>query len=507
MRKKALFSMTLAALLALTMVGCTPGTDDPAPGPEGPGDDDPEEPTVKEYYMPVYDGVEDGREVSVHDPSIFEDPVSGTYYAYGSHFAVASTTDLINWTQEVNDGSNESAGQTVAQELYGDGVNWRTVLADSVAFAGTGMPSTWAPDVVYHDGTYYMYVSLTSAFGQSRSIISRVSSSQPLGAKQGDPYGDEEVIISSAGPSNNAEPNCIDPELFEDEEGRLWMVYGSFFAGIYILELENEGENWGMPKPDQGFGKLLWDSDGAGLEGPFIFYNETTGYYYLMTSHGSLSENYTMRVARSENPDGPYVDITGVDMAETNNGNKIAGNYVLGDANGYAAIGHNSVIEKDGEYFVVAHARRQSGDNGVTPGHSLYVFQLFFNEDGWPVMNPNRYAGEVLGTGITADMLDGDYDLVIHTEGNVVDFAQSQSYTFAEDGSITLEGQNVGTWALSGDYYMTVTLDGVEYNGVVTPSWSMYGATADNNYPTFSITATSDTGIPLWAVGEYECWD
>ena len=153
MRKKALFSMTLAALLALTIVGCTPGADDPSPGPEGPGDDDPEEPTVKEYYMPVYDGVEDGREVSVHDPSIFEDPVSGTYYAYGSHFAVASTTDLINWTQEVNDGSNESAGQTVAQELYGDGVNWRNVLTQSVAFAGTGMPSTWAPDVVYHDGT------------------------------------------------------------------------------------------------------------------------------------------------------------------------------------------------------------------------------------------------------------------------------------------------------------------------------------------------------------------
>ena len=205
-----------------------------------------------------------------------------------------------------------------------------------------------------------------------------------------------------------------------------------------------------------------------------------------------------------------YEDITGLDVATAtgdNGGNKLAGNYILGDANGYAAIGHNSVIEKDGEYFVVAHARRRTSSGEVTGGHSLYVFQLFFNEDGWPVMNPNRYAGEVLGTGITADMLDGDYDLVIHTEGTIVTFAQSQTYTFAEDGSITLEGENVGTWALSGDYYMTVTLDGVEYNGVVTPSWSMYGATSNDNYPTFSITATSDTGIPLWAVGEYECWD
>src|SRR5699024_7137167 len=112
MRKKALFSMTLAALLALTMVGCTPGTDDPSPGPEGPGDDDPEEPIVKEYYMPVYDGVEDGREVSVHDPSIFQDPADGKYYAFGTHFAVASSPDLINWTQE--------AGDNAYSVLYGN---------------------------------------------------------------------------------------------------------------------------------------------------------------------------------------------------------------------------------------------------------------------------------------------------------------------------------------------------------------------------------------------------
>ena len=32
------------------------------------------------------------------------------------------------------------------------------------------------------------------------------------------------------------------------------MVYGSFFGGIYIKELFNEGENVGLPK-ESGFGK------------------------------------------------------------------------------------------------------------------------------------------------------------------------------------------------------------------------------------------------------------
>ena len=501
MRKKALFSMTLAALLALTMVGCTPGTDDPAPGPEGPGDDDPEEPIVKEYYMPVYDGVEDGREVSVHDPSIFQDPADGTYYAFGTHYAVASSPDLINWTQLSSDNDYES--------LYGRGTAenypaWPAALQSTldVVRPTSSVSTTWAPDVEYYDGTYYMYYSLTYGFGSRFSAIGRVESDNVMG-----PYTNNVVLIDSMG-GTGSEPNCIDPELFYDKDGGLWMVYGSFFGGIYILELENEGENWGLPKEGQGFGKRLWGSNSSGMEGPFIFYNEDTGYYYLMTSHGDLNNNYNMRVARSENPDGPYVDITGANVeGNSGGGNKLAGNYILGNATGFAAIGHNSVIEKDGEYFVVAHARRRTSSGEVTGAHNVYVFQLYFNEDGWPVMNPNRYAGEVLGTGITADMLDGDYDLVIHTEGTTVTFAQSQSYTFAEDGSITLEGENVGTWALSGDYYMTVTLDGVEYKGVVTPSWSMYGATSDDNYPTFSITAMSNTGIPLWAVGEYECWD
>ena len=514
MRKKALFSMTLAALLALTMVGCTPGTDDPTPGPDGPGDDDPEEPTVKEYYMPVYDGVEDGREVSVHDPSIFQDPADGKYYAFGTHFAVASSPDLINWTQEAGDNAYSVlyGNATYTYSVSGHDYVWPAALQKTLELVKPSyvlengndntIQTTWAPDVEYYNGKYYMYYSLTSYFGSRHSAIGRVEADNVLG-----PYSNNRILIDSMD-GTGLDPNCIDPELFYDKDGRLWMVYGSASGGIYIKELYNEGENWGLPMED-GYGTRLW-SGTKNQEGPFIFYNETTGYYYLMVSYGSLMTTYNMRVARSENPDGPYEDITGLDVATAtgdNGGNKIAGNYVLGDATGFAAIGHNSVIEKDGEYFVVAHARRQSGSGGVTPGHNVYVFQLYFNEDGWPVMNPNRYAGEVLGTGITADMLDGDYDLVIHTEGTTVTFAQSQTYTFAEDGTITLEGENVGTWALSGDYYMTVTLDGVEYNGVVTPSWSMYGATSNDNYPTFSITATSDTGIPLWAVGEYECWD
>ena len=101
--------------------------------------------------------------VSVHDPSIFRDPKDGAYYAFGTHFAVASSYDLIEWTQEASDNA--------FQVLYGDekvtisGVDWPKALEDTVrlvkpvATGSNAIQTTWAPDVEYLNGKYYMYYS------------------------------------------------------------------------------------------------------------------------------------------------------------------------------------------------------------------------------------------------------------------------------------------------------------------------------------------------------------
>ena len=200
--------------------------------------------------------------VAVHDPSVFYDDVTGKYYAFGTHYAVASSTDLITWKQEVSEGNTKA--------LYGDegaDVKLKT-LKETLGISGT--LDTWAPDV--------MKISATSAFGSNKSGIVRVRANNVMG-----PYREEETIIFSGG--NGGEPNCIDPELFYDKDGKLWMVYGSFFAGVYIKELDEKG----LPVED-GFGTLLWKGDGIGVEGPFIFYNAETDYYYLMTSDGNLMQ-------------------------------------------------------------------------------------------------------------------------------------------------------------------------------------------------------------------------
>lgn len=424
---------------------------------------------------------------SVHDPSVFYDEASGTYYAFGSHFAVASSTDLVNWRQVAQDGAS-------GQELLYGTTNWRGVLSQSDALVG-GTQNTWAPDVEYYGGKYYMYYSLTAGFGSSNSVIGRVESESVLG-----PYSNEKIIVTGVGSSMVNKPNCIDPELFYDKDGGLWMVYGSFFGGIYILELYNEGENWGLPKPDQGeFGTLLWANPNEGAEGPFVFYNAETDYYYLLVSYGSLSTNYNLRVARSRNPNGPYEDITGTDVSVNGrNAYKLAGNYRVGDAEGVAAIGHGSVAEKDGEFIFVGHSRRDDGRGGVTGGHSMWAAKLLFNEDGWPVMTPCRYTGEEARS-FTASDIAGSYDLLFFYNTSSATFEQSAEYTFRSDGKIMQNDREVGAFALSGDNRITITINNTEYKGAVADCWNTY---TDQGGAICLSAVSASSSVTLWAVGK-----
>src|SRR5690606_29391875 len=98
---------------------------------------------------------------------------------------------------------------------------------------------------------------------------------------------------------------------------RLWMTYGSYSGGLFILELDPAT---GLIKPGQtangGYGKHLMGGNHSRIEAPFILYSPHTDYYYLFSSFGGLAANggYDIRVARSTQPDGPYYDANGNDM-------------------------------------------------------------------------------------------------------------------------------------------------------------------------------------------------
>lgn len=433
------------------------------------------------------------RDVSVHDPSIIKAD-DGYFYIFGSHMAAAKSLDLISWEQISRDAK---AGNTLVD-------NAQEEMREALTWARTD--TFWAPDVQQlADGRYYYYYCACIGNAPLSALGVAVSDS-PEG-----PYKDLGVFLKSGAPGYNATiyPNVIDPHTFFDHEGRLWMVYGSYSGGIFILEMNPQT---GFPYEDQGYGKKLLGKNHSRIEGPYILYNPHTEYYYLFLSFGGLGANdgYNIRVSRSKTPDGPYYDALGQDMIACGGragsffldadiegfGAKLMGGWrfdpLPGEekkyAIGYRSPGHNSAYydSETGRFFIIFHTRFA----GMGENHSVRVHQMYFNEDGWPVVSPHRYAGETQKTSSPLEQ-QGEYKVILHLRDiNKAEHA-SQAISLHADGTVT--GGMTGTWACGDGLNMEITLEGERYTGV-------FARALDSTQFkwTLCFTATSSEGAALW---------
>lgn len=431
------------------------------------------------------------RNASVHDPSVIK--VGDRFYVYGSHGASAWTEDLMNWTQ---------VARTVTT---GNPPHFRTFQSElSELIAWSDADTLWAADVYQlEDGKYYYYYNVWTDLQGYRSYMGLAVSDNVEG-----PYTDlGEMLRGGTGVSGfdpRSDPNTIDPTLFRHTDNSLWMVYGSYSGGIYVLEMDDQT---GFPFPDQGWGTHIIGGNHSVMEGPFIDYNADTGYYYLFLSYGGLSaaDGYNMRAFRSTHPEGPYRDPTGTDMSTASlnsslssinpHGLKLAGNWqflpVEGEfattSTGYLSPGHNSIIQDPttGKWFNFFHTRFV----GRGEQHEIRIHQLFFNEDGWPVMAPHRYAGETQGS-YTTTQVAGSYKVINHGKDTTGDVKTSTVVGLQENGGLA---GAVGSWEMIDDKNLRITLDGILFKGIVSDFWDN-----ENRRWVKGFSSISSDGTSLW---------
>lgn len=442
-------------------------------------------------------------DVSVHDPSVIK--ADGTWYVFGSHLAGAKTDDLMNWTLIDSDVKPDNVIIPNARQEMKEAFDW----AQTETF--------WAPDVIQlADGKYYMYYCNCEGSSPLSALGIAVADNVE------GPYRDLGILLKSgqdaATPDENGdvydatvEPNVVDPCVFFDKEGRLWMVYGSYSGGIYILELDTQT---GRPL-ESGYGRKLLGGNHLRIEAPYILYSPETDYYYLFLSFGGLAADggYNIRVCRSENPDGPYLDSESQDMigckgpvgsffddsAAGKYGVKLMGNfsfpYVEGEngkfRNGYVSPGHNSAAyeEETGQYFLFFHTRFE----GKGEAHQVRVHQMFLNEDGWPVVSPYRYTGEKLEE-LDESVIPGAYKVLNHLHN--ISALTNVSEDIVLNADHTISGAYEGTWELKNGHEAVVTLNGIAYKGEWIVEWDQFGY---KNVVTF--TALSDKGYAVWGSG------
>ena len=440
------------------------------------------------------------KNVSVHDPSIIR-TADGTFYIYGSHMAAARSTDLIQWTMFSRDAM---AGCTLVE-------NVQEQMKEALSYARTN--TFWAPDVQQlKDGRYYLYYC-TCEGSSPLSMLGVAVSDSPEG-----PFENLGVFLKSgyAGYNATVYPNVVDPCVFFDRENRLWMVYGSYSGGIFILEMDPET---GFPLEGQHYGKKLLGQNHARIEGPYILYSPETEYYYLFLSFGGLGANdgYNIRVCRSRNPDGPYEDALGQPMSQCGGkpgtffndpdyegyGVKLMGGYCFeqlgSDTNqfrlAYRSPGHNSAYydAETGRYFLVFHTRFASGGESF----QVRVHQMMMNEDGWPVVLPQRYAGE-FPEPVAAERRAGTYKVILH--GRDINKTEHSSQVIVLNGDGTVSGDLTGSWQCEDGQTFTCELAGVSYRGIMNLALD----SMENVWvPCF--TALDETGAAIW--GSHAAWE
>ena len=518
--------------------------------------------------------------ISVHDPSIVMDVTGSTtnpkYYIYGSHLGRAKTYASGNyqiWNTFKTGEENTGTSNSLFADVNGKSINFKDAYSTHVIkkvknskgeevtfgnfdahgwqFQGNTVKGMqWAPDVIYNKTMkkWCMYMSLNGDHWCSSIVCFTSDDLEGPWVYQGpvvfsgfqgtfahnayaaaDDWKHTDLAVATGETSLPARyqtgdswgsfwPNCIDPCVFYDGDDNLWMSYGSWSGGIFMIRLDktNGLRDYTYTFPyqisgktvtpgaadanctsDPYFGKKI--AGGYYVSGEASYIQKVGKYYYLFMSYGGLTAagGYQIRVFRSEKPDGPYKDCltsTGIDAvygkyilnfggdAKRDEGVKLFGNYQWDSMpTAEVAQGHNSaIIDHKGRALIVYHTRF----NTRGEAHEVRVHQLFVNQDGWLVAAPYEFSGETYTHEDIATRqlyqgseVVGDYQLMAHPyRQNTAAKAYEKPVTIhlLADGSVT--GEYTGKWELvSGTSFINLTLKGtatahseVVFKGVLT---------------------------------------
>lgn len=364
---------------------------------------------------------------------------------------------------------------------------------------GEGATNIWAPYIIPCGNSYRLYYCV-SAFGRSTSYIGMAVSDLPEG-----PWKQMGCVVKT---DDTTPMNAIDPTVVVDSvSGKWWMHYGSFFGGLYCVELNPET---GLAAKEGDKGHLVarranYRKDN--LEAPEIFYHPILKQYYLFTSYDPLMTTYNVRVGRSDKAEGPFTDFFGKAVADTTNNFPIlTAPYRFANHPGWAGTAHCGVFVTDDGRCFMAHQGRLSPHNLLI---DLHLRQVFFTEEGWPVVSPERYAGSQPRTFRSIDLV-GEWEIIrvqeplyerrleagqiLWGEGELKEEEWNVSRPLHLGDSGQLEGEE-GTWELSEEKQLLTLTLGAE---VVKNLIVFAGHDWENETETVLFTGLDSRGRSVW---------
>ncbi|HEY3140262.1 MAG TPA: arabinan endo-1,5-alpha-L-arabinosidase [Acidimicrobiales bacterium] len=368
----------------------------------------------------------------VHDPTMVRDGDTWYLFSTGDGMPIRRSGDLAHW---------EPVGL-----VFPDGLpDW---VFDEVPGLNRGERNAWAPDISLVNGRWHLYWSI-AVFG-TRQAVTGLMTNATLDPTDPDyRWVDEGPVLTTVEGDPTA---AIDSNAVTDAgTGRRWLVYGSFWDGIFIRQLDPVTGKLRPDAPAHNIARRqIWFQ---GIEGAYAVQHD--GWWWLFASFGfccqGVRSNYSIHVGRSRSITGPYVDAAGQSMLD-NGGTTLTGSY--GDVVG---PGHGSVVQ-DGDRWLLVHHFYDRANNGVP---TLSIRPVLWGPDGWPVAADPGFSpadapepGEVTGTW--------------HLSG----YPEECSARAPDDVTVTLQPDGrvlpAGSWQVVDDH---LELSGVAFDGVQRNFW------------------------------------
>jgi arabinan endo-1,5-alpha-L-arabinosidase len=292
-----------------------------------------------------------------HDPSsVIKD--GNRYYVYQTGGGFQTSIDRINWAQ--------------GGRVFSANPTW---WLDHI----TPSPLLWAGDISFWNGKFYYYYSV-SAWNNFNSCIGLATNEtlDPQSPKY--KWVDEGVIVDAlTGTSDGKKVNVIDPSLFQDTDGRKYLNYGSFNAGMRQVEIDPAtGKRMANPP------KPTVISDHLG-EASFLI--KIKDYYYYTSSRGSccngMNSTYQVVYGRSNKVSGPFTTKTGTSMVTSNYDILLAG-----DKEHPGQGGQSFFVDHD-SLFMVYHAYTAPSGKSM-----LNIRPVYLDKSNWLTMDPAK--GEIV---------------------------------------------------------------------------------------------------------------
>lgn len=339
----------------------------------------------------------------------------------------------------------------------------------------------WAPELAYDSvqNKVYMYYTARDK-ASNRLSVAVASADRPEG-----PYTDHGPLVAQ-------EYGSIDAFEMRNTDGKLYLFWKEDGNSkrqptpMWAQEINEErtqllGEKTEIFRNDQPWEAQL-------VEGIAIF--RKNDYFYATYSAGACCDvkcNYKAGVARAKDLLGPW--------------EKYAGNPVLEDNAHWKCAGHGTVVENQGEHYLLYHAYSRNGS--VYVGREGVLEKINWSDDGWPVFANNAVYSR---TSETIDFTDDFTQLKPVWQWRVT---QQIAYKTGSDGLFlhaSTDNQGIGTLlvqpTVSPDYEVSARI-GIEKSNAET-GIALVGA-AHNGFgaPLAAIGVTADKkNIIVWKTAD-----